>query len=502
MKRNISKCLLIILVFNLISCSKGKDTTPNNDNNGGGGSTQNGITVSTIDATSIKTIIATANCKVVVNSELNSITMKGVVWSTAPNPTTALNTKTADGSSTGTYQSQITNLQSNTKYYIKAYAIDTKGNIVYGNETSFTTKVGWKIVKASHYFGFMAIKDDGTLWGWGNNQSGQLGDGTSISKNLPVQIGTDNDWADVTSGGSDFNNTGFYTLALKTDGSLWAWGKNKSGQLGDGTTADKFIPTKIGNDKWLQISAGHDYSLGIKSDGTTWAWGEITHLVKIYNVTYFTMKTPMQLTNVVNSKYIFSGYDYSLFIKTDGTLWGCGNNSSDALGLGSSTTNIDQPLQQIGTSNNWSKLFCINNSSMATKSDGSCWAWGYGATGNFGSGTNSNYVLPTQISSNLGTIAADISRGSMTYYVKQDGTLWGTGSGVLGDGTPLGNSRFVFTQSGTLNIWKKVANINNATFAIQNNGSLWVCGFDNYYGQLGIGDNDQDTRKLSFTLVD
>jgi alpha-tubulin suppressor-like RCC1 family protein len=110
----------------------------------------------------------------------------------------------------------------------------------------------------------VAIKKDGSLWVWGCNLSGQLGDNTKISKNSPVRIGADNDWAVLAAGSS-------HTLAIKNDGSLWAWG---GGYLGDGADKDSPIPLRIGTENdWAMVSAGFSHSLAIKKDGSLWSWG-------------------------------------------------------------------------------------------------------------------------------------------------------------------------------------------------------------------------------------
>lgn len=113
------------------------------------------------------------------------------------------------------------------------------------------------------------VKCDGTLWAWGYNGYGQLGDGTVVSKNSPVQIGTDSDWRIVSAGYS-------HTVALKEDGSLWAWGRNDHGQLGDGTTVNKSSPLQVGTDSdWKSIASGYFHTVALKDDGSLWAWGEI-----------------------------------------------------------------------------------------------------------------------------------------------------------------------------------------------------------------------------------
>ena len=115
----------------------------------------------------------------------------------------------------------------------------------------------------------LAIKEDGSLWGWGWNSKGQLG--SSVADfyvdftEEPVQVSAEQ-WAAVSAGDE-------FTIGLKADGSLWAWGRNDLGQLGDGSVADKFIPTRVGSDTWLAAAAGTDHVVAIKADGSLWAWG-------------------------------------------------------------------------------------------------------------------------------------------------------------------------------------------------------------------------------------
>ncbi len=114
------------------------------------------------------------------------------------------------------------------------------------------------------------LKSDGTLWAWGANNKGQLGDGTTASKPTPMQIGADKDWLAVATG----TYMGAYVFALKTGGTAWAWGNNEFAQLGDGTTKNKSSPAQIGTAKdWVLIAPGNAHTLALKSDGTMWAWG-------------------------------------------------------------------------------------------------------------------------------------------------------------------------------------------------------------------------------------
>ena len=109
----------------------------------------------------------------------------------------------------------------------------------------------------------------GTLWAWGNrlNNTNWFGKFTYSPASTPFQIGRDDDWVSVAAGES-------HSLALKADGTLWAWGTNTFGELGDGTNRNRSTPVKIGSHSdWISISCGANYSFAIKSDGTLWAWG-------------------------------------------------------------------------------------------------------------------------------------------------------------------------------------------------------------------------------------
>jgi alpha-tubulin suppressor-like RCC1 family protein len=125
----------------------------------------------------------------------------------------------------------------------------------------------------------MALKTDGTLWAWGRNDAyGRLGDGTKISKSTPVQIGSDTNWVAISLGG-------FHTVALKANGTLWAWGCG--GFLGDGTYIDRYTPVQIGSDtNWSTIATRYENTVALKTDDTLWAWGGGNASVRIGSTPY------------------------------------------------------------------------------------------------------------------------------------------------------------------------------------------------------------------------
>lgn len=317
------------------------------------------------------------------------------------------------------------------------------------------------------------IKNDGTLWAVGWNDYGQLGDGTFINRNSLTKIGNDNDWKSVTLGSN------LQTLAIKNDGTLWAWGRNFNAQLGDGTYINKNSPTKIGNDNdWKYIAAGRHHSVAIKNDGTLWAWGE-NRSGELGDGTNIDRTIPTKIGNDTNWHSIAAGYAYTMALKNDGTLWTCGNDDYNQLGNGNQngSTNI---LTQIGSSNDWLSISTVTSTSSAIKKDGTLWAWGdnnFGQLGNGVFGHESLFIgIPTQIGTD--TNWKQIASGTFnSSAIKTDGTLWSWGineSGQLGDGTFTDKS--VPTQIGSDTNWESIFAGGGNSGALKADGTFWIWG--------------------------
>lgn len=323
----------------------------------------------------------------------------------------------------------------------------------------------------------MFLKADGSVWAMGYNQDGELGNGIFINTNRPIEIGLGSVveascggfhslflkfdgslWATGAKGGNGFNygqlgngdfagtnqpvqvvssnvvatSAGYeHSLFLKSDGSLWAMGRNFEGQLGDGTFTGTSLPEQVVSNAVMAISAGGYHSLFLTTNGDLWAMGDNEYW-QIGNGTTFNVKTPQKIvTNGVVA--IAAGAYHSLFLESDGSLWGMGRNSDGQLGDG---TFGDIHTPKLIVDSNVVAIAAGYNHSIFLKSDGSLWSMGSNNHGQLGNGTSLSTNQPEQIvQSNVIAIAAG---GFHNLYLKSDGTLWGMGYdnnyGQLGDG--------------------------------------------------------------------
>jgi len=335
-----------------------------------------------------------------------------------------------------------------------------------------------------------AVKQNGQLWTWGRNNYGQLAIYTNgYSRSSPVQtiIGGTN-WAIVTTGVDSLG-------AIKTNNSLWTWGRNNHGQLGIGNTVNQQIPVDIAAGGWSEVVTCNTQTIALKTDGTLWGWGRNARGQLGTNNT-ISVDSPVQtISGGTNWIQIATGYQQSAGIKSDGTLWLWGRNSEGQLGNGANI-DVSSPIQTISSGTNWKQIYlcdpsAIGSYAIGVKSDGTLWTWGTNNYGQLGDGTNTSRSSPVQ------TIAGGTnwdwstnrrsSAGRFTAYaIKTDGTLWawGNGSGgALGDNTGISKNSPVQTISGGNN-WRQVAGGNYNASAIKTDGRLWSWG-NNGYGQLG-----------------
>jgi len=262
------------------------------------------------------------------------------------------------------------------------------------------TRVGadkdWKTVKVGAHHS-LAVKKDGSLWAWGRNDHGQLGLGDTGQRNTPVRVGADNDWR-----GGDYLLAGaHHSLAVKTDGSLWAWGANDYGQLGLGDTNGRNTPTRVGEDNnWSESWTDGSHTLAVKTDGSIWAWGRNDYGQLGLGDTG-QRNTPTRVGEANDWDSVFAGAYHSLAIKKDKSLWAWGRNEHGQLGLGSSDGDPHPTPARVGADNDWSFFLRTSGSySMVCKPPafpgGNGFAWGRNNFGQLGLGDTNDRNVPTQ----------------------------------------------------------------------------------------------------------
>ena len=265
---------------------------------------------------------------------------------------------------------------------------------------------------------------DGGLWLWGYNSFGQLGDGTTIDRSSPVQtIAGGTNWKEIT--------TGYYhTASVKTDGTLWSWGVNAKGQLGDNSIINKSSPvqTIAGGVNWKKVSGGLFHTIAIKTDGSIWTWG-YNASGQLGDNTILNRSSPVQIVGF-NSYWcsVSTGWQHSAAIRVDGTLWLWGNNSCGQLGI-NTFSNASSPVQTSSGNTNWKQVSTSNKVTTAIKTDGTLWAWGDGSLGQIGLGDYNNKLTPTQTGCNFTDWRHVSNTGPAVLAIKSDGTAWSWGYG-------------------------------------------------------------------------
>ena len=375
----------------------------------------------------------------------------------------------------------VTGLTNNTPYYFVVTAVGTDGESVESPQAAIAPRLlpaapaGVSLAAGDAHT--VEIKSDGTLWAWGSNADGQLGDGTTTAKNSPVQTGSDK-WVSVAAGS-------FHTVAIKSDGTLWAWGANADGQLGDGTGIIRTSPVQISTDNiWVSVVAGSSHTVALKSDGTLWAWGWNGY-GQLGDGTEMDKFSPVQIGADGKWEHIAAGYAHTVAIKSDGTLWAWGYNYAAQLGDGT-TMNKSSP-EQIGTDNTWVSVAAGTYHTVAVKADGTLWAWGYNGYGELGDGGTTNHSSSPEKIGTDSTWASVAAGSDHTLALKSDGTLWAWGDnrdGQLGSDDGTTTQRTSPKQLGTDSTWASVAAGGSHTAAVKSDGTLLSWG-DNGWGQVG-----------------
>lgn len=350
----------------------------------------------------------------------------------------------------------------------------------------------------------VSLQIDGTVLAWGDNYYGQLGNGTIASSGTPTQVLVSNGTITVPfSGATSVAAGNGFSAAVKNDGTVWTWGNNDSGQLGNGTLASSSTPTQVLISATVpfsgatSVAAGDGFTVALKTDGTVWAWG----YGQLGDGTTTASTIAVQAVGLSRVVAIAAGSCDTVALKNDGTVWAWGDNADGELGVGSDFLNSSIfpvskiPVQVAGLSG----VVAIaegDRSTFALKNDGTVWAWGANWNGQLGDGTTNNQYYPVQVPGLSGVIA--ISAGFRhTLALKNDGTVWAWGVnwfGQLGNNTINDSNapvQVMYSNDNgiTLAALTGVVSISAGdgfSLALKNDGTIWSWGA-NYSGQLGNG---------------
>lgn len=299
------------------------------------------------------------------------------------------------------------------------------------------TATDWVEVSGGMYH-TVARKADGTLWAWGDNTFGQLGLGTAVSvQTTPAQVGTDTNWKTAIAGD-------YHTVAMKTDGTLWSWGDSADGTLGTGETYSGIIlatPTQIGTaTDWVAVTTGHSHTMAVKADGTLWGWGS-NGSGQLGDQTNLEGRAPIRIGADTDWASVVTRGEQTAARKKDGKLFTWGSNFDGQLGDGT-FINKDLPTK-VNDDANWATFASGNTHSVALKNDGTLWTWGDNTKGQCGDGkAEQRITTPKQIGTAKDFIAVEAGEVH-TVVMKADGIIFSIGDNTLGqlcNGTTTANA--------------------------------------------------------------
>lgn len=306
----------------------------------------------------------------------------------------------------------------------------------------FSSSTNWCFL-SSGFAHTLAIKEDGTMWGWGCARSGVIGDGStgvgSRALTPRQERCSDTTWCYVSAGGIATQNYGgsAHSNAVKTNGTLWSFGNGLGGQLGRNNTSTSGSPVQeiSLSTNWCISSASDCFSAGIKTDGTLWVWGTNGYGLLGNNCATGNMSSPIQeITSSNNWAFVQAGGRTSIALKTNGELWGWGCNNSGQIGTGN-TLRYSSPVQESTSSTDWNFISIRDNrNSLGIKSNGTLWVWGCGSDGQLGRNTVITSTFPVQEFTSSTTWCYGVVSINSSSAIKTDNTLWlwgGNQSGQL-----------------------------------------------------------------------
>jgi alpha-tubulin suppressor-like RCC1 family protein len=336
----------------------------------------------------------------------------------------------------------------------------------------------------------------GTAWAWGLNSYGRLGTNNVLSRRSPVEVvGGFTDWVQISAGG-------YHTAAIRDNGTAWAWGRNNYGQLGDNSTTSKSSPVSVvgGFTDWVQIDAGALHTVAIRSNGTAWAWGSNGNGRLGDNSTTNTSSPVSVVGGYTDWVQIRGGRFHTAAIRANGTAWAWGWNGYGQLG-DNSTTSRRSPVSVVGGYTDWVQIdACFSFHTAAIRANGTAWAWGRNGNGQLGDNSTTNRSSPVSVVGGYTDWVQISAGGYHNAAIRANGTAWAWGrnaSGQLGTNNTTNTSSPVSVVGGFTD-WVQIDGGGYHTFALRANGTAWAWG-SNSNGRLG--DNSTTNRSSPVSEV-
>jgi alpha-tubulin suppressor-like RCC1 family protein len=343
----------------------------------------------------------------------------------------------------------------------------------------------------------IALDNYGWAYSWGYNSRWQLGLGDSRDRLYPILISSDfsNEIFEsverITAGGSESDSSG-HNISRKTDGTFWVWGSNVYGELGVGDNYNTQAPLLMSSiTDWFQVTAGGLHTIGLKNNGTLWTWGRNNYGQLGLGDSGIDRNTPTQVIigSDIDWSRVSGGDLHTIALKTNGTIWTWGRNRYGQLGLGNTQTRWTPAQVIIGSDIDWSLVAGGSYHTIALKTGGTIWTWGWNNYGQLGLGDTQNRLTPAQIIIGSDIDWSLVSGGAFhSIALKTGGMLWTWGNNAFGQlGIGDTSHRRTPVQIGIQTDWSIIETGDDYSLGLKLNGIVWAWG-KNEYGQLGLQD--------------
>jgi|694.fasta_scaffold18899_4 alpha-tubulin suppressor-like RCC1 family protein len=367
-----------------------------------------------------------------------------------------------------------------------APASPVQGHVRYNSSTN-----KFEVYNGTSWVAFPAEVIPPPAWSWGRGSTGVLGNNSTSDRSSPGSIvGDFTDWVQLSAGD-------YQTAGVRANGTLWSWGFNQYGRLGDNTTTDRSSPVSVvgGFTNWIQVSAGRrNHMAAVQANGTAWGWGN-NNYGQLGDNSSTTTSSPVSVVGgFTDWTQISAGAQHTAAVRANGTAWCWGRGYDGRLGNNNAYGNRSSPVSVVGGFTDWIQVDAGFLHTGGVRANGSAWCWGNNGNGNLGDGTTTARSSPVSILSAGLPRWVQISAfgrtgtGQHSGAVKSDGTAWCWGlntGGQLGDNTTTGRSSPVSVVGGFFD-WVQISTGHKHTMALRANGTVWGWGYRGN-GRLGDG---------------